>query len=341
MTANAISTNGLTIGAHGVFALNGNNHTVGNLKSSSLDGAFQPSVFNNNATTPAVLTVGADGTSTTFDGVFGNGAAASLGVTKVGAGTLSLSGSSSNSGPVTVSAGIIALTGEGSFSNANQIVIGSAGVLDVIARTDGTLNLNSGKTLKGTGGLNGNLLALAGSTVSPGASIGTLTVSNNATLGGDLFMEVNRTSSPNADSLVVVGTLAAGGTLTVTNIGSALQANDTFQFFPSGVSGFTANLPTYDIPNARQYTWQTNLTTLGSVKVLTSVAIAQPTLGIVKSGNTLTFSWTGPFKLQSQTNSLSVGISNNWGNYPGGSTSPVVVTVNPVNPTVFYRLSLQ
>lgn len=336
MTPSAISTNGLTLGAHGNFALNGNNHTVAKLQSTAPGGT----ILNNHASVTAVLTVGADDSSTGFDGVFGNGAAAPLGVAKVGAGTLTLSGSSSNTGPVTVNGGTILLIGEGSFSNATEITIGSGAVLDVTARTDGSLNLNSGQTLKGNGDLNGGLVALAGSTINPGASIGTLTVTN-ATLNGNLLMEVNRGASPNCDQFVVTGTRVIGGSLTVTNIGAALQANDTFQLFPTGVTGFTFVPQTYDIANAKMYTWQNDLSTLGSVKVLTVSAIPQPTLGTALTGNTLTFSWTGPFKLQAQTNSLSVGVSSNWSAYPGGGTSPVSVMIDPTKPTVFYRLSLQ
>jgi autotransporter-associated beta strand protein len=341
LASRAISTNGLTIGAHGVFQLNGFDHTVASLANTPADGAFLPSVFNASATLPAVLTVGTDGSSTTFDGVFGNGGAASLGVTKVGAGTLTLTGSSSNTGPVTVSSGTIALSGEGSFSNSAVINIASAATLDVAGRSDTSLNLNNGQTLKGNGTLNGNLAALPGSVINPGASIGTLTVVNNAQLAGTLLMEVNRTAVPNCDQLAVLGTLTPGGTVAVTNIGTALQSGDTFQLFPGAVSGFAVSLPTYDTVNARQYTWQNDLAVNGSVKVLTSAPIGQPVLVNGWSGNTLTFSWTGPFKLQAQTNSLSVGVSNNWGDYPGGGVSPVNVTLNPTNPTVFFRLSLQ
>lgn len=55
--------------------------------------------------------------------------------------------------------------------------------------------------------------------------------------------------------------------------------------------------------------------------------------------NTLTLSWpeTG-FRLQSQTNSRAIGLSNNWVNFPGGNVSPVVITPNPTNPAVFFRL---
>lgn len=55
--------------------------------------------------------------------------------------------------------------------------------------------------------------------------------------------------------------------------------------------------------------------------------------------NTLTLSWPeAGFRLQSQTNSRATGLSNNWVNFPGGATSPVVITPNATNPAVFFRL---
>ncbi|HEX5218329.1 MAG TPA: autotransporter-associated beta strand repeat-containing protein [Verrucomicrobiae bacterium] len=341
LASRAISTNGLTIGAHGIFQLNGFDHTVASLSTMGTDGVFVPSVFNGSATTPAVFTVGTDDASTLFDGVFGNGGAAALGVTKVGAGTLTLTGNNSNSGPVTVSGGTIALSGDGSFSNATQIIIGTGATFDVTTRSDGSLTLNSGQTLKGAGTFNGNLVTEPGSIINPGLSIGTLAVSGNATLGGTLLLEVNRSTVPNVDRLNVSGTLTTGGTLAVTNIGPALQVNDTFALFPAGTSGFTVSLPAIDPLNAVSYTWQNDVALNGSVKVLSVTPITPPTLGVSQTGNTLNFSWTGPFKLQSQTNSLNFGISSNWSDYPGGSASPVSVTINPTNPTVFFRLTLQ
>lgn len=67
--------------------------------------------------------------------------------------------------------------------------------------------------------------------------------------------------------------------------------------------------------------------------------VAPPTMGFSLAGNVLTFSWAATgFNLQSQTNSLSVGLqTNNWINYPDPS-NPVNVTIDPANPTVFYRL---
>jgi autotransporter-associated beta strand protein len=338
----AISTNALTIGAHGILQLNGFDHTVASLANTAVDGAFYPTVFNGSAATPAVFAVGTDDSSTTFEGVFGNGSTAALGVTKLGAGTLTLSGNSTMTGTLTVGSGAIALSGDGSFSNATRIAINGGTVLDVTGRSDTSLNLQSGQTLLGSGGLNGSLVTLPGSIVNPGASIGTLTVSNNATLGGTLLMEINRGSVPNnSDRLNVLGTLTAGGTLAVTNIGPALQVNDTFPLFSSGISGFTVSLPNYDLLNGKIYTWQNDVAVNGSVKVLTVAPIGQPILTNGVSGNTINFSWNGPFKLQAQTNSLSIGINTSWSDYPGGGVSPVSVTINPTNPAVFFRLSLQ
>jgi len=61
------------------------------------------------------------------------------------------------------------------------------------------------------------------------------------------------------------------------------------------------------------------------------------------SGNQLTLSWptdhTG-WTLQSQTNALSKGLSTTWYNVPGSAvTNRITFTINPANPTVFYRLT--
>ena len=61
-------------------------------------------------------------------------------------------------------------------------------------------------------------------------------------------------------------------------------------------------------------------------------------LNYAQAGNSLTLSWDGTIqKLQSQTNS----ITGTWYDYPGGTTSPVITTIDPANQDVFYRLQLQ
>jgi hypothetical protein len=80
------------------------------------------------------------------------------------------------------------------------------------------------------------------------------------------------------------------------------------------------------------------LASYGNVQVGPLVTVA-PTLNVSKAGNVLTFTWSdATYHLQSQTNSISVGLSSNWVDYPGGGVSGVTATISPANPTVLYRL---
>ncbi len=59
------------------------------------------------------------------------------------------------------------------------------------------------------------------------------------------------------------------------------------------------------------------------------------------SGNTLSLSWPAGegWTLQWQTNSLTTGLGTNWVDVPGStSISSTNITINPVQPTAFYRL---
>jgi hypothetical protein len=61
-------------------------------------------------------------------------------------------------------------------------------------------------------------------------------------------------------------------------------------------------------------------------------------------GNQLNLQWPASYigwVLQGQTNSSTIGISNNWVNVPGSqNTNQMFIPVNPLNPAVFYRLLL-
>ncbi len=60
------------------------------------------------------------------------------------------------------------------------------------------------------------------------------------------------------------------------------------------------------------------------------------------SGQTLSLSWPADhlgWILQVQTNNLITGLGTNWVDVPGsGSSTSAVITINPTNPSVFYRL---
>lgn len=67
-----------------------------------------------------------------------------------------------------------------------------------------------------------------------------------------------------------------------------------------------------------------------------------PSISTSVSGNQITISWPSAnlgWYLQSQTNSLSVGIAGNWEDVAGSQTGTnSVITVDPANPTLFFRL---
>ncbi len=295
---------------------------------------------------PTTITIGANGQSTTFDGVIQNGGGGSSSLThivKTGAGTLTLSAANTYTGTTVVSNGVLALNGGASLATTSINIVGGAFV-DVSGLSTPTLNLGASQTLKGNGVVNGSVDSSAGGTLSPGASIGTLTVTNVATLGGNLFIELNRTNGAQTNDILKAASIVLGGTLTVTNVGPNLVAGDRFALFKGPISGSfaTVNLP--GNVGSATYTWTDNTPVDGSIQVASVVSVNTNPTNIVTSvsGNTLTLSWpadhTG-WRLQSQTNALTTGLTGTWTDIPGTDTSNTYnAPIEPVNGTVFYRL---
>ncbi len=69
--------------------------------------------------------------------------------------------------------------------------------------------------------------------------------------------------------------------------------------------------------------------------------IPQPTITWQNNAGlgTLEIAWSGVgFRLQAQTNRHGINIPTNWYDYPGGTSSPVTLQVDPAKPSIFYRL---
>jgi len=260
------------------------------------------------------------------------------GLSKLGAGRLTLSKANAYAGNTTIGAGTLTLVEPGNIASSAQIIISNTAVMDVTGRTDRTLTLNSGKTLRGSGTLLGKLNAVGGSTINPGDVIGTLVVQSNITLAGAVVMELNRTNAQPNDQLISTnGTIAGGGTLTVNNLGPALEGGDVFVLFNQAVSGFaTVNLPALTAGNA----WQSNLAVDGSLRVVSTNAV-NLTIGAV--ANQLTLVWPVDhvgWRLQTQTNSLTAGLATNWVDVAGSDvTNAIILPVDLTEGGTFFRLT--
>jgi autotransporter-associated beta strand protein len=335
----------VTMNDTSVLDMNGRNEAIGHLNT-----AIGSVVSNGVPSTVSTLTVGGGFGSDGLGTVVGNimNGAGTMALTMGGTNVLTLYGNNTYSGNTTINAGTIALndgTAGGTINNSAVIDIATNATLDVTARAaDQTLTLNNGQTLMGGGSINGNLTALTGSIINPGRGIGTLFVTNNATLGGRLLIELNRTNAQTSDQLVsVLGTINYGGALSVTNIGPALQANDSFQLFPSAVTGFTnIALATTDA-SGNVYTWTNRVPLNGSVAILTvtsGVNLAPPAIQLSHSGNTLGLAWPTNLGWTLLTNSVGLTATNQWFPYPGSaSITNVSLTVDPTKTNVFFRLA--
>jgi len=178
----------------------------------------------------------------------------------------------------------------------------------------------------------------------PATSLGTLTIGGNLSIavGGGGYFRLNKAGSPASDQVSVAGTISnvSTNTLTVNNLGTALVVGDSFTLFNKAVTGGG----TLAIAGGG-VTWSNRLAIDGTILVVPSFANYPTNITAAYSSGTLTISWPSTHQgwiLQSQTNSLNVGMtaaSNTWYDVSGSSSSTQqVITVNPVNPTVFYRL---
>jgi autotransporter-associated beta strand protein len=186
-------------------------------------------------------------------------------VTKSGAGTWTLAGTNTYSGITTVGGGTLLVRG----------VLGTNSV---------TVNTNA--TLAGTGMVRGATTVQSGGTLqagSGGGNIGTLTISNSLALAGNALFNLNRTNAQNSSLIAGLAAVNYGGTLTVMNVGDALQNGDTFILFAAGsYSGSFANilLPALD----PALVWNTNnLAVNGSISV--ALSISPSALALTSSAN--------------------------------------------------------
>lgn len=166
--------------------------------------------------------IGGLNTSTTFAGTITNGAGRSGGVdtvaavalTKVGTGTLTLTGNNNYGGVTTVNGGTLLVNGT-HVQDTSPTTLPTAGLLPF---NPGDYVVNSGGTLGGTGiigdGLDPLLVTInAGGTLAPGASIGTLSVMGDVSFtdSSSIFKVEGNGITNVSDLLAVTGNLTLNG----------------------------------------------------------------------------------------------------------------------------------
>ena len=238
--------------------------------------------------------------ATTFSGIISDSALA-IGLIKNGTNTLYLNGVNTYSGLTTVSAGRLA--GSGTIASSVIVTTTNAAIGGGAAGSIGTL-----------------------------AVTGDLTLTNSA--GG--FFRVNR-SGPASDRVSVTGGLTNFGTgaITVTNLGAALIAGDTFTLFNKAV----VNGQNMTVTGAG-VNWTNKLHLDGTIAVLSAIPTTPTNITFSVAGSTLSLSWPASYLGWSlQSNSVSLTATTNWFLVPGSAASTSInITVNPTKTNVFYRL---
>jgi outer membrane autotransporter protein len=181
------------------------------------------------------LTVGSNDLSTTFSGVIqdgGRNGGTGGSLTKIGTGTLILSGVNTYTGDTNVNGGVLQV--DGSIASPDTFV-------------------NPGGTLRGTGTLGGNLTNSG--IVGPGDSPGTLTINGNYTQNsnGTLQIQIGGTAAGQHDLLSIGGTASLNGTLQLVRLNNFTGApGDKIIFLTAagGVSGTFATVNTGTIATA-------------------------------------------------------------------------------------------
>ncbi len=169
---------------------------------------------------------------------------ASGGTLDTAANTLTLSGALAGTGALTkTGSGTLVLAGTNTYTGATAL---SAGTLLLQNSSVSATTIGTGATLAGTGTVRGNLVN--NGRVSPGSSPGTITVNGNYTqsAGGTYAAELASASS--YDRLVVNGSAALNGTLSLTALNSYTPAAGQVHTLLTATGGVTGTFATVSTP---------------------------------------------------------------------------------------------
>ena len=278
-TGGTVGTGTVNVPLTAALQLNGNNLSVNSL--TGLGTVSDASGIS------ATLTLGADNSTSSFAGSLQDGSGGgSLSVTKLGSGTVTLSGASSFTGTLTASAGTLDFGGGDSISTANLAAVGANYSFDMNGGSNGAV------TVTGTVNLTGATLQLNSVASLPFIPAGAIfTLVNNAgsspVTGTFAGLAEGSTVSLNGTNLILSYVGGDGNDITLTN---PALAGHQFYVDPSYT---LANFPSGTIPDADPVTPGSQPATIGTSafntvgSAIAAAVAAQGTNGDSISGYTV------------------------------------------------------
>jgi autotransporter-associated beta strand protein len=241
------------------------------------------------------------------------------GLTKTGSGKLVLAANNIYNGPTVLSNGVLAVNGTNSLTGTSGGTNYSGG---------GTFTVYGG-TLGGTGMISGPVDIKTGGTVSPGNSIGTLTLGSGLTLEGgstSLFEEQNGSSG---DLLQVQGNLVIqpNSTIAVSVLGAALEPTTNTIITYTGTKTGSFNPTVVLVGGSINSSISIDESTPGQIKLVAIPQVAltcQPQDLIVSTNDPATFSVCA-------TGSAPIGYQ--WYFYGNSTNNTPVLKVGATNAT--------
>lgn len=228
----------------------------------------------------------------------------------------------------------------GVISGSGSLVQFGSGetTLDASNTITGSTTVSNG-TLVVKSALGGDLDILAGATVNAGPVGAPANVFVGGSLNvtsGTLVVPVNTSAGIQASFVTITGVpTVTGSTLKLLNYGPTLTVGQKLTIFNQAVTGFTTIVtPGFTVNN--------NLGTDGSVTVATVVGTA-PTITTSFAGGNVNLTWPAAYTglhLQTQSGTVTNGLTRNWVTVPGSDASNTFQTpISKSTGVTFYRLA--
>jgi autotransporter-associated beta strand protein len=336
----AMTCSGIQLGvssATGTLNLNGGTLTVsGTITNGTGDGTFN---FNG-GTLKAGISSTMFMTNITTAMVHSGGAFIDTGNNVITIGQPLLNG---GGGLVKSGSGVLTLAGTNTYNGSTV----SSGILVVSGSVTGPVVVRAGATLGGNGSISGIVNVQPGGTIGAGTSIGKLTLGSSPIFAGTVWAELNRNNGAFTNDLIDAGSrpLTYNGVLLVTNIGAALQVNDTFKLFNTS-GGYSGAFTIISRTPGQHVVWNTsNLTVNGTIRVAAAgpPLPTQPTNIVISISNNLTnVSWPSNYTgWMLQSNGVGLASTGSWFYVPGAElTNRWIQPVDKGRTNVFFRMNL-